>query len=141
MAQKEIDGQALTTAEYDFLRGTIEMELVGCGEVQYDGWYGKLFFDQAKIAEFEPTIADVHTAPTDAEGNDKGWVLHAATGRPMLMVFTLEDCSGTRAYVGPVSSFHSVLTENYDRQTDSAWAEKLAGDPPPRPSWTESFVR
>ncbi|MCY0988499.1 DUF3160 domain-containing protein [Nannocystis sp. ILAH1] len=141
IAQKEIDGQALTTAEYDFLRGTIEMELVGCGEVQYDGWYGKLFFDQAKIAEFEPTIADVHTAPTDAAGDPKGWVLHAATGRPMLMVFTLEDCSGTRAYVGPVSSFHSVLTENYDRQTDSAWAEKLAGDPPARPSWTESFVR
>lgn len=141
IAQKEIDGQALTVAEYDFLRGTIEMELVGCGEVQYDGWYGKLFFDQAKIAEFEPTIADVHTAPTDAEGNPKGWVLHAATGRPMLMVFTMEDCSGTRAYVGPVSSFHSVLTENFDRQTDSAWAEQLAGDPPPRPTWTESFVR
>lgn len=141
IAQKEIDGQALTTAEYDFLRGTIEMELVGCGEVQYDGWYGKLFFDQAKIAEFEPTIADVHTAPTDADGNPVGWVLHAATGRPMLMVFTLEDCSGTRAYVGPVSSFHSVLTENFDRQTDSAWAEKLAGEPPARPAWTESFVR
>ncbi|WAS93770.1 DUF3160 domain-containing protein [Nannocystis punicea] len=141
IAQKELDGQALTTAEYDFLRGTIEMELVGCGEVQYDGWYGKLFFDQSKIAEFEPTIADVHTAPTDAAGNPKGWVLHAATSRPMLMVFTLEDCSGTRAYVGPVSSFHSVLTENYDRQTDSAWAEQLSGDPPPRPSWTESFVR
>lgn len=141
IAQKEIDGQALTTDEYDFLRGTIEMELVGCGEVQYDGWYGKLFFDQAKISEFEPTIADVHTAPTDALGNPTGWVLHAATGRPMLMVFTMEDCSGTRAYVGPISSYHSVLTEDFDRQTDSAWAQQLASDPPPRPTWTESFIR
>lgn len=141
IAQKELDGQALTTAEYDFLRGTIEQELVGCGEVQYDGWYGELFFDQAKVAEFEPTIADVHTAPTDAAGTPKGWIFHAATGRPMLMVFTMEDCSGTRAYVGPISSYYSVLTENFDRQTDSAWAQQLAGDPPPRPAWTESFVR
>lgn len=141
IAQKEIDQQALTTAEYDFLRGAIEMELVGCGEVQYDGWYGRLFFDRAKIAEFEPTIADVHTAPTDAVGNPTGWVLHAATGRPMLMVFTMQDCSGTRAYVGPISSYHGVLTENFDRKTDSEWAQQLSGDPPPRPSWTESFVR
>jgi len=141
IAQKEIDGQALTTPEHDFLRGTIEMEAVGCGDAHYDGWYGKLFFDPLKIAEFEPTIADVHTAPTDAAGNPKGWVLHAATGRPMLLVFTLEDCSGTRAYVGPVSSFHSVLTEGYDRQTDSAWAETLGGAAPPRPAWTASFVR
>lgn len=141
IAQKEIDQQALTTAEYDFLRGTIESEMVGCGDVAFDGWYGKLFFDVNKIAEFEPTIADVHTAPTDASGADRGWVLHAATGHPMLMVFTLQDCSGSRAYVGPVSSFHSVLTENYDRQTDSAWAEQLNSDPPPRPTWTSSFVR
>lgn len=142
IAQKELDQQALTQAEYDFLRGAIEVELIGCGEEQYDGWYGRLFYDIAKIAEFEPTIADVHTAPTDAEGNPKGWVLHAATGRPMLMVFTMADCSGSRAYVGPVSSFHSVLTENFDRQADSDWsAEFEGGATPPRPSWTASFVR
>lgn len=142
IAQKELDQQPLSTEEYDFLRGTIEMELVGCGETQYDGWYGRLFYDVAKIAEFEPTIADVHTAPTDEAGNDKGWVLHAATGRPMLMVFTMADCSGSRAYIGPVSSFHSVLTENFDRQTDSQWQATLEGGAvPPRPSWTSSFVR
>jgi hypothetical protein len=142
IAQKELDQQPLVQAEYDFLRGAIEQELVGCGEVQYDGWYGKLFYDAAKIAEFEPTIADVHTAPTDADGNPKGWVLHAATGRPMLMVFTMADCSGSRAYIGPVSSFHSVLTENYDRQTDSAWQTTLEGGAvPARPTWTSSFVR
>jgi hypothetical protein len=51
-------------------------------------------YDKEKIGEYEPTIADVHTAPTDAGGNERGWVLHAATGRPMLMVFTVPDCSG-----------------------------------------------
>ena len=142
IAQKELDQQPLAQAEYDFLRGAIEAETVGCGAVQYDGWYGRLFYDVTKIAEFEPTIADVHTAPADADGNPKGWVLHAATGRPMLMVFTMADCSGSRAYIGPISSFHSVLTENFDRKTDSEWQETLGnGNVPARPSWTESFVR
>ena len=141
IAHKELEGQALTQAEFDFLRGTIEEEMVGCGQTQYDGWYAKLFYDAEKIGEYKPTIADVHTAPTDAEGNERGWVLHAATGRPMLMVFTVPECGGVKSYVGPISSFHSVLTEQYDRQTDSAWAEVLSQGTPPRPTWTESFVR
>jgi hypothetical protein len=141
IAHKELEGETLTQAEFDFLRGTIEEEMVGCGDVQYDGWYAKLYYDAAKIGEYEPTIADVHTAPTDAAGTERGWVLHAATGRPMLMVFTVPDCGGVKSYVGPISSFHSVLTEQYDRQTDSAWAEVLSQGTPPRPTWTESFVR
>ena len=141
IAHKELEGQALTQAEFDFLRGTIEEEMVGCGQTQYDGWYAKLFYDAEKIGEYKPTIADVHTAPTDAQGNERGWVLHAATGRPMLMVFTVPECGGVKSYVGPISSFHSVLTEGYDRQTDSAWAEVLSSGTPPRPTWTESFVR
>jgi len=141
IAHKELEGATLTPAEFDFLRGTIEKELVGCGQVQYDGWYARLFYDAEKLGEFEPTIADVHTAPTDAQGNERGWVLHAATGRPMLMVFTVPECGGVKSYVGPISSFHSVLTENYDRQTDSAWTEVLGQGSPPRPTWTESFIR
>ncbi len=141
IAHKELEGQALTQAEFDFLRGTIEEELVGCGQTQYDGWYAKLFYDAEKLGEYKPTIADVHTAPTDAQGNERGWVLHAATGRPMLMVFTVPECGGVKSYVGPISSFHSVLTEQFDRQTDSAWAEVLSQGTPPRPTWTESFVR
>jgi len=142
IAHKELEGSELTQAEFDFLRGTIEEELVGCGEVQYDGWYARLFYDRGKIGEFKPTIADVHTAPTDEFGNDKGWVLHAATGRPMLMVFTMEDCGGVKSYIGPISSYHSVLTEQFERQTDDEWRETLASDvPAPRPAWTSSFVR
>lgn len=140
IAQKELDGQALSAEEFTFLKGTIEKEIIGCGEEHYDGWYGRLFYNPAKLVEFEPTIADVHTAPTDAAGNEVGWVLHAATGKPMLLVFTMEDCSGTRAYIGPVSSFHSVLTEDFDRQTDSAWTETLAKGDQPRPAWTASFI-
>jgi len=140
IAHKELEGETLSQAEFDFLRGTIEEELVGCGQVQYDGWYARLFYDPEKIGEYKPTIADVHTAPTDAEGVERGWVLHAATGRPMLMVFTVPDCSGVRSYIGPISSFHSVLTEQYDRQTNTDWAKVLGEGTPPRPAWTASFV-
>ena len=142
IAHKELEGAELTQAEYEFLRSTIDEEQVGCGGSLYDGWYAKLFYDESKIAEFKPTIADVHTAPTDEYGNEKGWVLHAATGRPMLLVFTMESCSGVKSYIGPISSFHPVLTEQFDRQTDSAWAEMFNnGATPARPAWVDSFVR
>ncbi|MCA9695012.1 MAG: DUF3160 domain-containing protein [Myxococcales bacterium] len=141
IAHKELEGEVLTPAEWDFLRGTIEEELVGCGQVAYDGWYGGLFYDQEKVAEFKPTVADVHTAPTDEFGNDVGWVLHGATGRPMYMVFTVQDCSGVRAYIGPVSSYHPVLTEGFQRLTDSEWGETVSNTTPARAPWVDSFVR
>ena len=140
IAHKELEGEVLTPEEWDFLRGTIEEELIGCGDVGYDGWYGRLFFDQEKVGEFKPTIADVHTAPTDAGGTPKGWVLHAATGRPMYLVLTVEDCSGVRAYIGPASSYHSVLTEDYERLADSDWGVQVSDGTPARPDWTESFI-
>ena len=97
--------------------------------------------DQEKVAEFKPTVADVHTAPTDEFGNDVGWVLHGATGRPMYMVFTVQDCSGVRAYIGPVSSYHPVLTEGFQRLTDSEWGETVSNTTPARAPWVDSFVR
>ncbi|MEZ4448675.1 MAG: DUF3160 domain-containing protein [Nannocystaceae bacterium] len=140
IAHKELEGQTLSQAEFDFLRGAVEQEMVGCGEVLWDGWYSKLFYDAAKIEEMSAVIADVHTAPTDAGGNPVGWVLHGATGRPMYLVMTVEDCSGVRAYVGPSSSFHGVLTEGFTRLTDSEWKQKLGEADQPRPSWTKSFT-
>ncbi|MCA9636760.1 MAG: DUF3160 domain-containing protein [Myxococcales bacterium] len=140
IAHKELEGDALTQAEFDFLRGAVEQELVGCGEVLWDGWYVDLLYDYAKVDEFVPVIADTHTAPTDAVGNPVGWVFHGATGRPMHLVMTVEDCSGVRAFVGPVSSFHPVLTENYQRLADSEWRAEVQGGPQPRPAWASSFI-
>jgi hypothetical protein len=141
IATKELDQQMLTGDEIEFLGGTIEQEIVGCGEVVYDGWYPALFYDPDTVAEFKPTIADVHTAPTDEVGNDRGWVKHMATGHPVLMVLTVPQCDGPRAYVGPISSYYDVLTEGYDRWSDSDWRSELeGGGAPPRPPWTESFL-
>ncbi len=82
----------------------------------------------------------MHTAPTDADGNPTGHVLHAATSRPLMLVLTVPDCHGVRAFVGPSSSYHSVLTTDFVRKSDSEWEEMLANTPQPRPAWTASFI-
>ncbi|MCX4247979.1 DUF3160 domain-containing protein [Paraliomyxa miuraensis] len=141
IAVKELDQELLSGEEIAFLGGTIEQEIVGCGEVVYDGWYPGLFYDPDTVAEFAPTIADVHTAPTDEAGNERGWVQHMATGHPVLMVLTVPQCDGPRAYVGPISSYYDVLTEGYDRWSDSDWRAALdGGSEPARPGWTGSFL-
>lgn len=141
IALKELDEQMLTGEEIEFLGETIEHEIVGCGEEVYDGWYPALFYDPDTVAEFKPTIADVHTAPTDEVGNERGWVKHMATGHPVLMVMTVPQCDGPRAYVGPISSYYDVVTENYDRWSNDDWRSELeGGGAPPRPSWTASFM-
>jgi len=140
ISHKELEGSALTTAEFDFLRGAVEQEMVGCGEIMWDGWFVDLLFDREKVEDVAAVIADTHTAPTDAAGNEKGWVFHGATGTPTLTVMTVQDCSGVRAFVGPGSSFHTVLTENYERLSDSQWRSELQKSEQPRPAWTSSFI-
>ncbi len=140
IAQRELEGEPLPEDDLLLLRRTIEKEIRGCGEVFYDGWYPTLFFDRTDLTIFEPTIADVHTAPTDAAGNQVGWVLHAATGKANLMIFTQNDCDGPKAYVGPVSSYHSVLTTNFQRRTDSEWKVSVEQGQS-TPSWTSAYRR
>ncbi|MCA9650007.1 MAG: DUF3160 domain-containing protein [Myxococcales bacterium] len=141
IATKELAGEMLSGEEVAFLGGTIEQEIVGCGQVTYDGWYPGLFYDPETVDDYSPTIADVHTAPTDENGNERGWVAHMATGHPILMVMTVPQCDGPRAYLGPINSYHEVLTEGYERLTDSQWLARISteGDPE-RPAWTASFM-
>ncbi len=141
IARKELDQETLTGEEIAFLSSTIERDIVGCGEVAYDGWYASLFFDREDLGDYEPTIADVHTAPTDESGSERGWVLHAATGPAQLMVLTIPGCDGAgpTAFAGPVSSPRAVLTEDYERLTNSEWLGQI-GTTDARPTWTESFT-
>jgi hypothetical protein len=142
IASKQLDGLALDDGEWQFLRATIEAEKVGCtSEYRYDGWYGQLLYEAEDHGDFRPTIADIHTAPTDAHATPVGWVLHAGTGHARSMVFTVEDCSGVRAYVGPVSTFHRKLTEGFLRLDDHAWAAEFDEGPPQTPEWAHTFAR
>jgi hypothetical protein len=99
-----------------------------CGGKQFtnlSGWYMKLFFNPLSAIEFDPTIADVHTQPTDEAGNDVGRVLHVGTGYVRTMVVTVNTCSGPRAYAGLASSYSELIGENWQRFTDSEWARQL----------------
>lgn len=142
IAARELDGLPLSDAQWQFLRATIEAERIGCSDdLIHNGWYGELLYGEYDDETHPlPTIIDVHTTPTDANGNERGWVLHAGTGRPRYMIFTIEDCSGVQAYVGPVSTYYSKLSEDYERLDDFNWALELDEQPPARPSWATSYA-
>lgn len=135
IARKELAHEPLTDTESELLRMTIEMEGGDCGPIIWDGWYASLFFDRTDMGVPYPTIADVHTEPG-------GRVLHTATGYARPAVFTLADEDGkVYAYVGPVSSFHTVIGTGFTRYTDSEWERLLpVQGEESRPSWDRSFA-
>ena len=96
----------------------------GCAQTFGVGWYPDLFF-QVDSLKFSPTIADVHTQPTDAAGNPVGRVLHVGTGYPRLMVLTANTCTGPRAYAGLVSSYFEEITTNFTRLDDPTWESRF----------------
>ncbi len=125
MADRERHGQELTKAELAFVNDAVVMHsnFAGCTMVQtLSGWYPKLLFKgDPLLAEW--LVADVHTQPTDAAGNDVGRILHVATALPELFVVTVDTCNGPAAYVGFVSPYYEVVTEHYKRLDDDQWRQ------------------
>jgi hypothetical protein len=138
MAEHELTGAPFTSEMMAFINDAVTTEAV-CGSVylQNPGWYGKLFLGDA--LEFDPTIADVHTQPTDEAGNPVGKVLHVGTGPARMMVVITEGCSGPRAYMGLVSSYYEKVTENFQRLTDEQWATMVYDEP--APAWLSDLVK
>ena len=97
----------------------------------FDGWYLRLCngadWVGQSIEELDRKdfiVADYHTTPTDCGGNMMGWVSHAGTGAVDMAIISTKDATGQlKAYVGPVSSYHSYVTTNFLRLTDSEWKE------------------
>jgi hypothetical protein len=139
MAERERAGQPLTPEHLAFVNRLVTID-PGCGDPTADGWYGRLFFGGQKALKYEPTIADVHTQPTDEVGREVGRVLHVGTGSPRALVVTVEAEGGPRAYVGLVSSYFERVTENYERLDDAAWADALKRETPPDVPWAADFV-
>jgi hypothetical protein len=136
MARHQRSGAPFDAEQLAFLnRAVIVQEL--CGAPPYiDGWYADLHFNPHRPAEWDPTIADVHTQPADESGVRVGRVLHVATGAPRQAVFTFETCSGPRAYVGLVSSYYEKITENFTRLTDQEWSAEIGVEGyPPEPEY------
>ena len=105
MAENERSGAPFSAEQMAFVNQAVSIEGTGCGTPGVaTGWYASLFFDPFTSNKFDPTIADVHTQPTDEAGADVGHVLHVGTGNARAMVVTVDTCTGPRAYAGLVSS-------------------------------------
>jgi hypothetical protein len=132
MADQQLIGDPFSAEQLAFINTAVRVEKrnEGCTTVEVpDGWYADLFFDRQKSVEFDPTIADVHTQPTDEVGNPVGKVLHVATGYPRMMVTTVDTCVGPRAYVGVVYGYQEVVTKDFERLTDEEWATRVRAKP------------
>ena len=57
------------------------------------------------------------------------------TALPRMMVVTVENCQGARAYAGLVSSYHERVTQGYQRLTDQEWSNSLYSSPPADVPW------
>jgi hypothetical protein len=127
MADLERQQQPLRADHLDFMNHAVSMDGKhgGCTlTLEPGGWFADLYFDRTKVLYHSPTIADVHTQPTDEDGNPVGKVLHVATGAPRFFTVTLATCEGPRTYRGVVSSYHEVVTEHLERLDDLQWLER-----------------
>lgn len=122
IARRQRDGERISNQHLAFINEVVRSRYVGCGELAgAEGWYPELFLDSIRSVEYDPTIADVHTQPTDRSGAVVGRILHVGTSMPKLAVVTVNTCDGPRAYVGVVSAYHEVITEDFDRLDDNRW--------------------
>jgi hypothetical protein len=123
MAEYQRDSKPFTPAHMQFINQAVVIQNVCGGGYFEKGWYKDLFYGDALA--FDPTIADVHTQPTDASGAEVGRILHVASGYARLMITTVNTCAGPRAYAGLVSSYFEHTTEKWKRLTDEEWASEL----------------
>lgn len=142
MAEHELSGMPFDAEQLAFINEAVRIDLdsgVCGGPPAYLGWYPRLFFQQS--ADFDPTIADVHTQPTEVDGSEVGRVLHVGTGAVRPMIVTLDTCEGPRAYAGLVSSYHEVVTEKYERLTDAEWSESYWRETPEDVRWMRDLIQ
>jgi hypothetical protein len=131
MAERQRQGMPHTAEQLAFVNQAVDLGGGVCGlPPELEGWYADLFFDPKDAVDFDPTIADVHTQPTDEVGTPVGRVLHVGTGWARLMVTTVDTCQGPRAYAGVVFSYHEVITRDLQRLNDAEWKLRFFGNTP-----------
>jgi hypothetical protein len=139
MAQHQRTGTPHSQEHLDFINDVVEVQGSGSGPPSLYGWYVRLFHDPQRALEDDPIIADVHTDPGGVERPPS--VLHVATGRPRLMVVTVDTCTGPRIYVGPAFAYHErVVSGSVYRLSDSEWKDEIIAVSPPDVGWMEAVI-
>ncbi len=143
LSEKELRGETFSEAEKFFLKKML-FESTLSGAPPYDGWYADLFYNPEDAALRDFIIADVHTQPTDEQGNPVGRVLHVGVGKVTLGIFlapAADEFHQPTAFVGPVFSFYQTITKNFKRLTDQVWADSVKeGNLPAQPDWVNVFL-
>ena len=71
MAEYQRTGVPHSQDQLDFINDAVRMQSmdVDCASVDMPtGWYARLFYNRDDANSFDPTIADVHTQPSDENG-------------------------------------------------------------------------
>lgn len=143
IAQKELTDTPLDEAEMNWLRQMLFVNEES-GAPPFTGWYASLFYIHDDAARGDYIIADVHTQPSDAEGNPVGHVLHVGTGKINLGIFLAHapyPDAPPIAFAGPVFSYYEKITDNFQRLTDEEWTELVkANQLPARPDWVNIYL-
>lgn len=144
MAEDQLTGTPHSAELMAFINDAVKWdEQALCGGVTRSnlaGWYLKLYLNEYAGLDYDPVVADVHTQPTDAVGNDVGRILHVGTGMPRLMVVTAETCQGPRAYAGLAFSYGELITEDWERLNDTEWEATIAKSPFPDATWMSGVL-
>jgi len=143
IAEKEISGLSLNEEEITFLKTMINDFMVSGPSIT--GWFNDLFFDISDALNWDYTVADVHTQPTDKAGFIVGHVLHVGNGYINMGIFLAPNPANPDhlvAFAGPVSSFYYEVTNDFYRYNDQEWEQKFIweGELPKRPDWIAEYM-
>jgi hypothetical protein len=151
ISQKELDQLPLNIEEADFLKNLIERVSAYSNYRQWDGWYPKLFYQNAFFVRtwdlpecdlWDALVADVHTdAPDPLFSGDPGAVIHEGVANVNLLLIAIDNGPNRMVYAGPVLSHYEFEVPGVHRMTDDEWkAELLIPQKPPQPEWTKSYL-
>ncbi|MDC0935009.1 DUF3160 domain-containing protein [Pirellulales bacterium] len=139
ISELEVEGKPMTEEQRRFLEATVDRRgtvVHGSGtKPRYDGWYCDLIYNDADPTAASPTVADVHTNPTDHK------VLQVGIGNVNFAVIAVDSGEDVGAFIGPVYSFYEFTRQAEARLDDQTWEGWISQDLlPPRPEWTSTFV-
>ncbi len=150
ISQKQYNGSPFSDEDIQYIREMVFVHPMsgGCtGDGNHiNGWLYTLFHEFEDVAldevgnNLKPTkiTTDVHTSPANEDGYLVGWVKHAATGDQNYCTIVTDNQSGNlTTYTGVVNSYYEYVTENFQRDTDAEWLEKM--DQIPSPDFTYVF--
>jgi hypothetical protein len=149
IAERELAHQPLNDDQNAFLKNIAAQNWIqNCGggyDLQWSGWYTKLFPFQSGKDKNPALVADIATNPNDDPTSPlyPPGVLHVGTGPVAAVVMMADTGDGDVAlYVGPSYTYFEMVEKGNPppRLTDADWNGQLFSNTrTPAPTWTSNF--